>query len=72
MSQKQTKKTHRRVIPNTFNKSLSIKRLLESRDCDVIRRSARVPRRMDRLKGLGNSIIPQIAELLFNLIKKSL
>ena len=29
-----------------------------------------VSNRMDRLKGLGNSIVPQIAELLFNQIKE--
>ena len=29
-----------------------------------------LPGRVDRLKGLGNSIIPQIAELLFNQIKE--
>jgi len=30
---------------------------------------AYMARRVDRLKGLGNSIVPQIAELLFNQIK---
>lgn len=28
-----------------------------------------IPNRVDRLKGLGNSIVPQIAEILFRLIK---
>jgi DNA (cytosine-5)-methyltransferase 1 len=31
-----------------------------------------IPRRVDRLKGLGNSIVPQIAEILFRLIKELL
>lgn len=33
---------------------------------------ARLPGRMDRLRGLGNAILPQIAELLFRQIKELL
>ena len=35
----------------------------------VGRVASRIPRRVDRLKGLGNSIVPQIAELLFRQIR---
>jgi len=35
---------------------------------DVGRLAHGIPRRVDRLKGLGNSIVPQIAELLFRRI----
>ena len=39
---------------------------------DFCRMANGVPRRVDRLKGLGNAIIPKIAEILFNKIKKHL
>ncbi len=39
---------------------------------DVGRLAHGVSRRVDRLKGLGNSIVPQIAELLFRQIKEVL
>ena len=39
---------------------------------DVGRVAHGIPRRVDRLKGLGNSIVPQIAELLFRQIKEIL
>lgn len=35
----------------------------------IIRKGDGIPGRVDRSKGLGNSIVPQIAELLFRLIK---
>ncbi len=40
-----------------------------STESDVGRLADGVPRRVDKLKGLGNSIVPQIAELLFKQIK---
>lgn len=40
-----------------------------STEPDVGRLAHGVPHRVDRLRGLGNSIVPQIAELLFNQIK---
>lgn len=44
-------------------------RLLRSGICRV---SHGVPKRMDRLKGLGNAIVPQIAEILWKKIKEYL
>ncbi len=41
-----------------------------STEPDVGRLAHGIPNRVDRLKGLGNSIVPQIAELLFNQIKE--
>ena len=39
---------------------------------DVGRLAHGIPHRVDRLKGLGNAIVPQIAELLFRQIREIL
>ena len=41
---------------------------ITSWESGIERLSKNVPHRVDRLKGLGNSIVPQIAELLFGRI----
>lgn len=63
-----------RKLPYGKRKAWSRRR--EPSNCDwwsiepsVGRLANGIPGRVDQLKGLGNSIVPQIAELLFNLIK---
>ena len=42
------------------------------RTTEFIRRSNGIPHRMDRIKGLGNAIVPQVAEIIMERIKNVL
>ena len=42
------------------------------RTSEFIRKSNGIPNRMDRIKGLGNAIVPQVAEIIMEKIKNQL
>ena len=42
------------------------------RTTEFVRRSNGIPHRMDRIKGLGNAIVPQVAEIIMERIKNVL
>ena len=41
----------------------------EIRSTEFVRKSNGIPHRMDRIKGLGNAIVPQVAEIIMKKIK---
>ena len=44
----------------------------EIRSTEFVRKSNGIPHRMDRIKGLGNAIVPQVAEIIMERIKNVL
>lgn len=68
---KQKSKTHERERISMCGGSVQ-RAVYWTTEPDVGRLAHGVPNRVDRLKGLGNAIVPQIAAVLFNLIKESL
>ena len=44
----------------------------EIRSTEFVRKSNGIPHRMDRIKGLGNAIVPQVAEIIMEKIQNAL
>jgi DNA (cytosine-5)-methyltransferase 1 len=57
---------------NSFSTRIIDKRRNLQRGNENLRKDSRISNWMDRIKGIGNSIVPQIAELLFRQIKSLL
>jgi DNA (cytosine-5)-methyltransferase 1 len=59
-----------RTISSSFNTDITTGRLFRSRNYKQIRRGNGVSNWMDRLKGLGNAIVPQVAFQIFKAIEQ--